>query len=237
MCNHNNNIVVFDIETTGCNPENDNIIEIGAIKVVDDIIVAEWNELVDPCIEIPQNIFELTGISTEMVKGKPTIEKLLPDFIKFCSGSNIMGHNIIFDYSFIKAQCINYGYSFEKYAIDTLKISRKLLTNIPSRKLGELCKYYKIDLTNAHRAKHDAKATYEVYKCMKKEFYNINKEIFLAEKINWEPPEIKMITDRQKSYLLGLVRKHNVVLDKSVDEFTKIQASKIIDQILKRIRD
>lgn len=236
MCNYNNKIVVFDIETTGCNPENDNIIEIGAIKIIDDIIVAEWNELVNPCMQIPQNIFELTGISTEMVKDKATIDKLLPDFIKFCSGSNIMGHNIIFDYSFIKAKCIEYGYSFEKYAIDTLKISRKLLTDIPSRKLGELCKYYKINLTNAHRAKHDAKATYEVYKCMKEQFYNTNKEIFSAQKINWEPPIIEMITDRQKSYLLSLVRKHNVILDKSIDEFTRIQASKTIDQILKRIR-
>lgn len=236
MYNQNNSIVVFDIETTGCNPETDNIIEIGAIKVIDNVIVDEWNELIDPCIDIPQNISSLTGITTDMVKGKPTIEMLLSDFVNFCLDSDIMGHNIIFDYSFIKSKCLEKGYIFEKYAIDTLKISRKLLSDIPSRKLGELCKYYDIDLKNAHRAQHDAKATYEVYKRMKEQFYDINNDVFLPEKIVWKSSATEMITDKQKNYLQGLTRKHNITLKKSIDEFTKNEASKIINQILEAIR-
>jgi DNA polymerase-3 subunit alpha (Gram-positive type) len=232
----NNKIVVFDIETTGCNPVNDSIIEIGAIKVVNDVIVDEWNELIDPEISIPENITALTGITTDMVKGKPTIETLLKDFIEFCEDYTIMGHNVIFDYSFIKAKAIEQGYIFEKYAIDTLKISRKLLSDIPSRKLGSLCEYYNIDLTNAHRAKHDAKATYEVYAHMKNEFYSDNGAPFLPEKLEWEPPEIQMITDRQKSYIQVLVRRHNDVIQKPIEEFTKAEASKLIDTILKKIK-
>jgi DNA polymerase-3 subunit alpha (Gram-positive type) len=232
----NNKIVVFDIETTGCHPINDSIIEIGAVKVVDDVIVDEWNELIDPRIDIPENITALTGITTDMVKGKPTIETLLKDFIEFCDGYTIMGHNVIFDYSFIKAKALEQGYIFEKYAIDTLKISRQLLSNIPSRKLGALCEYYNIDLANAHRAKHDAKATYEVYTHMKNEFYSFNCAPFLPEKLEWEPPEIQMITDRQKSYIQGLIRKHNAVIEKPINEFTKAEASKLIDQVLKKIK-
>jgi DNA polymerase-3 subunit alpha (Gram-positive type) len=232
----NNKIVVFDIETTGCNPVNDNIIEIGAVKIEHDVIVDEWNELIDPKIAIPENITALTGITTDMVKGRPAIEDLLKDFIEFCDGYTIMGHNIIFDYSFIKAKAIAQGYTFEKYAIDTLKISRKLLSDIPSRKLGDLCEYYNIDLTNAHRAQHDAKATYEVYTHMKNEFYSYNCAPFLPEKLEWEPPAIQMITDRQKAYIQGLIRRHNAVIEKPIQEFTKAEASKLIDTVLKKIK-
>lgn len=236
MSKENNKIVVFDIETTGCNPVNDSIIEIGAVKIVDGVIVQQWNELIDPQVDIPENITALTGITTDMVKGKPTIDVVLKDFIEFCEDFYIMGHNILFDYSFIKAKAIVQGYPFEKYAIDTLKIARKLLTALPSRKLGALCEYYNVDLTNAHRAKHDAIATYEVYTHMKDEFYSKHSDVFLAEKLQWEPPEIQMITDRQKSYIQGLIRKHNAVIEKPVDEYTKAEASKLIDTILKKIK-
>ncbi len=190
MCSENNSIIVFDIETTGSKPQIDSIIEIGAVKIVDDIIVGQWSELINPIVEIPENIINLTNITNEMIKDKPTIEMVLDSFIKFCEDSYIVGHNIIFDYSFIKANAIKYGYSFEKDAIDTLKLARMLLPDVTSKKLGALCEHYNINLTNAHRALHDAKATYELYKHLKEEFYTKSPELFIPQKIVWNPPEL-----------------------------------------------
>lgn len=236
MCTNNNSIVVFDLETTGCNPQEDFIIEIGAIKVIDGEIVDRRSQLINPCIDIPEYITELTGINDLMIINKPTIDIVIPKFVEFCDGSDIMGHNILFDYGFIKANCLKYGYTFEKCAIDTLRLSRKLLPDIPSRKLGELCKYYNIDLTKAHRAMHDAQATYEVFKHLEAEFYNQNKELFIPQQLCWEPTALKMITDKQKSYLLGLKNKYNIKLEKPIEELTKSEASTTIDKILKLIR-
>lgn len=232
----NNKIVVFDIETTGTNPFTDKIIEIGAVKVINDQIVDEWNYLINPNIDIPQIIQHITGISNDMVKDKPAIDFVLEDFVSFCIDCDIMGHNVIFDYSFIKANCMRLGLDFEKNAVDTLKISRLLLADIPSRKLSALCEYYNIDLKNAHRAKYDALGTYYVYKHMKEQFYQTNPDIFKAEKILWQPPELTMITPRQKSYLYGLVQKHNVKLDKPIEAYTKAEATKTINSILTKIR-
>lgn len=235
MCT-NKSIVVFDIETTGCNPQKDCIIEIGAVKIVDNLIVDEWNELINPNIEIPENIQKLTGITQSMVCDRPTLKEILPQFVEFCSESDIMGHNIIFDYSFIKTNCIKMGLSFDKYALDTLQIAKKLLPDIPSRRLVELCKFYNIDLSNAHRAKYDARATYELYIHLKNNFYSENRQLFLPTKIEWNPPDEEMATQRQKNYLLSLVNKHYGVLEKPIDEFTKAEASKAIDGILKQLR-
>lgn len=236
MCNSNKSIVVFDLETTGCDPQQNFIIEIGAIKIINDEIVDRRSQLINPCIDIPEYITSLTGINNSMVENKLTIDVVIPKFIEFCKDSDIMGHNILFDYSFIKANSLKYGYEFEKNAIDTLKLSRQLLPNIPSKKLGELCKYYNIDLKKAHRAVHDAAATYELYKCLKSEFYENNKELFLPQKLFWIPSALKMITDKQKAYLLSLKNKYNIKLEKPIDEFSKSEASNTINKALKLIR-
>ncbi len=236
MYNSNNSIVVFDLETTGCSPQESSIIEIGAIKILNDEIIDKRNQLINPCIEIPEYITSLTGINDFMVSNKPTIETVLPKFIQFCNGSDILGHNISFDYSFIKANCLKFGYEFEKNAIDTLKLARKLLPDVPSKKLTELCKYYNIDLKNAHRAVHDAKATYELYKCLKREFYEDNKELFLPQPLVWTPSSLKMITDKQKAYLLSLKHKYHIKLEKPIDEFSKSEATNTINKALKLIR-
>lgn len=231
-----NKFVVFDIESTGPNPFTDKIIEIGAIKIVDDKIIDNWNYLINPCTDIPEIIQNLTGISDIMVKNQPTIELLLEKFVSFCEDCDIIGHNVIFDYSFIKANCLKLGLKFEKNGIDTLKIARTFLKELPSRRLSALCEYYNIDLKNAHRAECDALGTYHIYRCMKEQFYDINPNIFKPEKIIWKPPELTAITPRQKSYLNGLVRKHNVTLDKPIDNYTQAEATRVINSILNQLR-
>ena len=138
MTNNNyiDNYVVFDLETTGCNPVNDYIIEIGAIKIENGEIHSVYNQMINPKIATPPLITNITGITNDMVKDKPTIDEVLEDFLVFCKEDYILGHNISFDYRFIKAKCYKRGYSFNKKAFDTLEIARKSLKDLPSRSLG-----------------------------------------------------------------------------------------------------
>ena len=93
-----NEYVCVDIETTGCKPMENKIIEIGAVKVKDGKIVDTFSRLIDPECNIPYYITNLTGITNDMVKGQDTIAIVLKDFIDFAEGDEIMGHNIMFDY-------------------------------------------------------------------------------------------------------------------------------------------
>jgi DNA polymerase-3 subunit alpha (Gram-positive type) len=229
-------LIVFDLETTGCNPVQDYIIEIGAIKIKDGEIVSKYHQMVNPGIPIPYFITEITGITDDMVSDAPYISEALPSFLDFCDTDYILGHNISFDYRFIKSKCSSLGYTFNKKALDTLMIARKFLKHLPSRSLGPLCEYYGIDLRNAHRAIHDAEATYRLFQCLKKDFMDVDASAFIAKEITWDPPKQEMITPRQKKYLADLIRMHRLVVNEDIETLTKSEASRMIDKILVQVR-
>jgi len=230
-----NNIIVLDLETTGCNPIKDKIIEIGAVKINDDKVIEKYSQLVNPNIEIPCFITKITNITNEMVEDKPTIEEVLPDFISFCEGYDIVGHNIKFDYSFIVVNAEKIGCKFEKNAIDTLFISRKYLGLLPSRSLGDLCNYFNINLQNAHRAINDACATYELLNILYKRYYENDNSAFKPKAINYKIKKVNPITLKQKRYLNDLINKNNINYDKDIENLTKSEASKIINELLAKI--
>ena len=99
--------VCVDIETTGVRPKWDRIIEIGAVKVRDGRKVETFSKLIYPGIPIPERITDLTGITNEMIKGQDKIQQVLPEFIEFAGDDLLLGHNIRFDYSFLKQNAIN----------------------------------------------------------------------------------------------------------------------------------
>jgi len=101
MNNFYNDYVIFDIETTGLDCINDEIIELGAIKVKDNEIVEEFNYLINPKKELPEVIINITGIKDEDLKDKETIDVILPKFIKFIGNYPLLAHNNSFDLSFI----------------------------------------------------------------------------------------------------------------------------------------
>ena len=162
--------VALDLETTGLEPSKDRIIEVGAVKVRDGEVIGEYGTLINPQMEIPQRITELTGISNDMVKGKPYITQVLRELLDFCEGLPLLGHNLMFDYSFVKHQAVNAGMEFEKKGMDTLKLARVLLPELPSRSLQNLRMYYEIPQKDAHRALEDARTTYLLYERLRKEF-------------------------------------------------------------------
>ena len=103
-----NTYVVVDLENTGLQPARDRILEIGAWKVVDGKITEKFWEYVNPQMDISERIQELTGISNETVKDARVISEVLPEFVAFCEGFDLLGHNILFDYSFLKQQAVQF---------------------------------------------------------------------------------------------------------------------------------
>ena len=160
--------IIFDIETTGLDSSYDEVIEIGAIKVKNNKIVSKFNSLVKPKNEIDEYITELTGITNEMVKDAPTIEEILPDFMNYMGNDILIGHNVNFDINFIYDNL--YRNKFDVLTndfIDTMRISRKLLPELPHHRLIDLAKYFKIDSTNNHRSLKDCEITMNVYENLK----------------------------------------------------------------------
>jgi len=157
-----NDVVVFDIETTGLDPLNCEIIEIGAVKIKGGRIAETFETLIKPKVSIPDEIVELTGITDDMVKDAPNIKQVLPDFYKFCYGTTIMAYNIDFDYRFINIAGIKQCYNFDMRQIDAMYLARAFIPGLKNFKLGTVCKKLGVSLENAHRAVHDATATAEV---------------------------------------------------------------------------
>lgn len=151
--------VVFDLETTGLSPETERITEFGAVKIRDGLIVDKFSQLVNPEKEISEEITQLTGITNEMVSDMPTIDKVLPQFKKFCGGAVLVAHNAKFDTSFIYASARKLGIYFDNDIIDTLEMSRSIFPNERQHKLDMMCDRLDVSLENHHRASDDAEAT------------------------------------------------------------------------------
>lgn len=137
--------IAFDIETTGLNPMENEIIEIGALKVREGRVAERFMEFIHPASPISPMITELTGITNKMVEGARSRSQVVSDFLDFCGEDILVGHNVIFDYSFVKCSAVQDGLSFEKLGIDTLKIAKKVHADLDSKSLGSLCDHYHID--------------------------------------------------------------------------------------------
>ena len=158
-----NNYVVFDIETTGLDPEFDEIIEIGAVKIKDGIKIDTFNSLIKPEYERDEFITELTGITNGMVENAPSIDEVLPKFMDFTRDYIIIGHNVNFDINFIYDNLEELNISpITNDFVDTLRISRRLIPELKHHKLSDLANYFNIDTNGSHRALKDVEITSEV---------------------------------------------------------------------------
>ena len=108
------------------------IIEIGALKVRDGKVAERFMEFIHPQEEISQMITNLTGITNEMVANARPADAVISDFLEFCEDDVLIGHNVGFDYSFMKSGASNLGLTFEKFGIDTFKIAQRTLKSLPS---------------------------------------------------------------------------------------------------------
>ena len=128
--------VSIDLETTGLNPKRDRIIEIGAIRVEQGQIAEEFSTFVDPGRKLEERITELTGIRDEDLADAPQLDEVFPQLLEFMGELPLLGHRILFDYSFLKKAAVDRKITFERSAVDTLQVARKYLPELPHRNLG-----------------------------------------------------------------------------------------------------
>jgi DNA polymerase-3 subunit alpha (Gram-positive type) len=224
--------VCVDIETSGIRSKWDRIIEIGAVKVVQGKIVDTFSELINPGVPLSPFITQLTGIDDSMVKDCEPIEVILPKFISFSEDYPLLGHNLAFDFAFLKQNAENLNCQFEKNGLDTLKISRKVHKELESRSLEYLCGYYGIADENHHRAFNDASVTSQLYLKLKERFGESNPELFECSELKHKIKKLQPITDKQKKYLTDLCRYHKITMDFDLELLSRNEASKKIDKIL-----
>ena len=158
-----NNIVVFDIETTGLDPETCEITEIGAVKIENGEVTERFSSFAKPKNPIPLEVQELTNITNDMVKDAPKIEDVIIDFYNWTRGCVISGYNIVgFDLKFIKKVTNKLGLPFDNTVIDAYIVAKQANIHPSNYKLGTVVKTLGLTLTGAHRAFNDAYATAQV---------------------------------------------------------------------------
>lgn len=195
-----NKFIILDTESTGFQPNNtySKLLEIGAVKVENGIIVDRFDRLINPGVKISKKISELTGITDKMVAECGDIPTTLKEFREWCGeGYVLVGHNISHDLRFLTFFGDMCGIKFNEPCIDTQKIAKRLLSKgvwktINSRikenyKLSSLAILYGIPDQNHHRADNDAEVTWEVLKCLKKTALKENPHLIYN---NWIYPEI-----------------------------------------------
>lgn len=159
-----NTIVVFDFETTGLDASIDRIIEIGAVKIENGKMTETFACMVNPEMHIPEESSKINNIFDKDVQSAHTIDKLIPDFYKFCFGSVLVAYNIDFDYKFLAIAGRKNGYVFDNQKLDALLLARTALRGeLRNFKLVKVADHLGVSLENAHRAVNDAIATAEVF--------------------------------------------------------------------------
>ena len=167
-----------------------------------------------------------------MVENARPTKDIVRDFVAFCEGYILVGHNILFDYKFMKKHALEYGLPFEKMGIDTLQIARKTLRQLESKSLGGLCEHYNITNQAAHRAYHDALATAKIYHMLAHEFETSDEKLFIPEQLQYKPKKVQPCTAKQIEYLNMLCGHHNIKMQEQPEKLTRSEASKLIDSII-----
>ena len=157
--------VVFDTETTGLNPsEGDEIIQIGAIRIVNGRILQDEtiDQLIDPQRAVPPSSVEVHGIRPELLNGQPTIAEALPIFHRFCEDSVLVAHNAAFDMKFLQLKEAETGLRFDHPVLDTMLLSWIVQPNQEGHSLDRIAQRFDIPIVGRHTALGDAIVTAEV---------------------------------------------------------------------------
>lgn len=159
------NYCVLDIETTGLSWQENQIIEIGILKIRNNKIVDKYSQLINPQVKISSFITQLTGISNQMVKDQPLLKQIQKDVLDFIGQDIIIGHHTSFDLNFIAN---HFQIDLENEYIDTVRLSQKAYPQLSHHRLSDMVEYLHLS-NNEHRAMADCIATYELYEKCKTE--------------------------------------------------------------------
>ena len=217
-------VVVFDLETTGFSAQNDRIIEIGAVRLKNGEITETFDTFVDPERPIPPKIVQLTGINQQMVEGAPCEADALDAFFAFCKDTKILvAHNASFDTGFLRAATVRLGKEYAFTSIDTLAISRALYP-LKQHKLDNIADYLKLEPFEHHRACDDARVLGQIYAKMVEEMTE-TKGITRVSEINGKVAGVDVATAHPFHMILfarntvGLKNLYRLVTDSHTKTF------------------
>ena len=162
------NFVVIDTETTGYEPRYDEMIEFAAIRVRNGVPTETMQTLINPERPIDDFIVSLTGITNEMLADAPSIAAVMPQIMSFIGNDIIVGHNVNFDINFLyDANEALTGQGIKNDYIDTLRLSRRLLPDLPHHTLQYIMKHFGIPRADSHRSLADCETTIIAYNNLK----------------------------------------------------------------------
>ena len=160
--------VVIDLETTGLDENENEIIEIGALRIVNGKIHEQFQKLVLIQNDIPPFITKLTGITDDMIdEGGEELSYVLDAFIAFIGQDLLVAHNITFDLKFLNMALTQLGRPrISNPQKCTYELSKRLFPSMKSRKLSALCKEFGIMVSKMHRSLSDCECVFHVYEYM-----------------------------------------------------------------------
>ena len=167
-----------------------------------------------------------------MVSEKAEMKPAVEGFLAFSGEKPLLGHNILFDYGFMKRNVQNVGGSYERDGIDTLMIARACLPQLPSRSLDKVAEYFGISQQHHHRALDDALTAARVYQRLWEEFGEQQAALFAPSPLCFHVKKESAITNSQKGYLRDLLKYHRIESNVKIDTLTKSEASRMIDGII-----
>lgn len=157
---------IIDIETTGNKYNFGKITEIAIYQHNGQQITGEYSTLINPEMDIPIFITQLTGIDNSMIKDAPKFYEVAKKIIEMTDGRTFIAHNVNFDYKFIKEEYKRLGYEYNQKTLCTVKMSRRILPGHRSYSLGKLCSDLGIEINGRHRAAGDALATVKLFEIL-----------------------------------------------------------------------
>lgn len=206
----NNLYAILDIETTGGKYNEEGITEIAIYKFDGHQIVDQFISLVNPEKEIQPFVVKLTGIHSAMLKNAPKFYEIAKRIIEITTDCILVAHNTSFDNRILTTEFRRLGYNYKRETLCTVELSKKLIPNLPSYKLGRLCKSLGIPISSRHRAEGDAIATVQLFKLLlnKDNEKNIIKKAVKTDNSKKLAPKLLTILDDLPSKI-GIFYIHN----------------------------
>ncbi len=193
-----------------------------------------FSQLINPEKDISYKVQELTGITNDLIKDKPTIEEILPKFVEFIGDSVLVAHNADFDMGFMQQKCREQNIEFKNTSVDTLILARTLLSHMKRFRLNLIAKELGIPLLNHHRAVDDAEATAHIFikflemirKKGGEKLSDVNKILGDIDYTKLRTNHITLIAKNQ----IGIKNLYKIVSDAHVNHFYR--APRILKSVL-----
>ncbi|WP_314163256.1 3'-5' exonuclease [Lachnoanaerobaculum gingivalis] len=220
--------IAIDLETTGIRLSKDKIIEVGLLKVKDSHIIDTFSCVINPDMQVDDKILELTKISENELRNAKRIYEVINHIVDFCEDYVLLGHNTIFDYSFVKKEANRVGLEFEKRGIDTYKLCKKVLPENVRKNLTDACSYFGIERKNSHRAFSDAFYTHVLFQEIIKKFKTLE---ISSESMKVKIKKFVPIRKRTKEDLQKLLNCHRIGCKVNIDLLSESEAKRMMDKI------